>query len=125
MNGVKITGGGFDKVVFESVIDTLAGGATLVDPSGTSVVNEEIPAGTLVSVKDADGYVYPIKITNPGGSATFDREPLGLVHATVSADANPLVGIVIEGVVRKDAVSADVKASAAAIAAKIPKITFV
>lgn len=124
MNGVKVAGGGFQAVVFESVIDTLAGGAT-IDPSGVTWTNNEIPAGTLVSIKDANGICYPVKITNPGASATFDRTPLGFVHATVSVQDNTLVGIVIEGVVRKDAVSADVKASANAIMAKCPKITMV
>ncbi|WP_343302854.1 hypothetical protein AAHN97_15010 [Chitinophaga niabensis] len=124
MNGIKITGGGFDKVVFESEIDTLAGGVTL-DVSGVTFADGVVPAGTLVSVKDSNGFSYPVKITNPGDSATFDRVPLGFVHMTVPVDDNTLVGVVIEGVVRKDAVAADVKTSAKAIAAVIPKITFV
>lgn len=124
MNSVKITGGGFDPAVFESVIDTLAGGATL-DVSGVSFTDGVVPAGTLVSEKDSNGICYPVKITNPGGSATFDRNPRGFVYGTVSIDDNTLVGIVIEGVVRKDALAAEVKSSAAAISAKIPKISFV
>lgn len=124
MIGVKVSGGGFQAEVFESVIDTLAGGAT-INPSGVTWENDEIPAGTLVSVKDANGICYPVKITNPGASATFDRTPLGFVYATVPVQDNTLVGIVIEGVVRKDAISDDAKASAAAIMAKCPKLTLV
>jgi hypothetical protein len=124
MNSVKITAGGFDKVVFESEIDTLAGGAT-IDPSGVSFTDGVIPAGTLVSVMESNGFVYPVKITNPGASATFDRTPLGFTASTVPIEENTLVGIVIEGVARKAALHADVQSSVAKLRTELPKITIV
>lgn len=126
MNGVQIEQEqGFEKVVFESVIDTLAGGVCL-DVTGVSFTDNIIPAGTLIGVKDpATGLAKVVTITNPGANATFSPTPLGFLYKSIKKDSNPLGSIIIEGVVRTAALSADAKASVAKIAAALPKITLV
>lgn len=118
----------FEKVVFESVIDTFAGGVTL-DPTGLSDIFTDgiVPAGTLVGKKDATTGLSKVVTVTPGSPDTYDVVPLGFTHATVKIDANPIVGVVIEGVVRKDALSTAYKNAVADIEAEnvLPKITFV
>lgn len=133
MKGIKTEGGGFDKVVFESVIDTLAGGATLdltdYDDNDTGVV----PAGTIIGRKDpSTGLAKPVTITPgdpeavPPTEATFDPEPFGYVAHTVPAEDNCLVGVVIEGVARIDALpDADAAEAVTELGKAIPKVTLV
>ena len=118
--------GSFEKLVFESVIDTYAGGVTL-DPTGLSALftDGKVPAGTLVSYPDATtGLSKAITIT-PGTPDTYDKVPLGLTYATIKIDNNPLVGVVIEGVVRKKALSAALQTGADDLKSVLPKLTFV
>ncbi len=127
MNGVVIEQEqGFEKVVFESVIDTLAGGVC-IDPTGQSWTNDIIPAGTLIGIKDpATGLAKPVTISSPGGSATFSPAPLGFLRQSIKAsDSNPLGSVVIEGVVRLKALPATYQQSATPLKAALPKITLV
>lgn len=127
MNSVITTAGGFDKVVFESVIDTIAGGGT-VEVSGYTNADGIIPAGTLVGEKDASTGLHPI-ITTTGSAGTLSGTPMGMVHATVPlvTAGNNVVGIVIEGVARIAAMPDDISDALdlAAVATAMPKITFV
>lgn len=118
--------GGFEKVVFESVIDTYAGGVCL-DPTGLSTLFPDlvVPAGTLVSYPDATtGLSKAITIT-PGSPDTYDKVPLGFTMTSIKIDNNPLVGVCIEGVVRKAALSTDLQTGVADLKSVLPKITFV
>jgi len=126
MNSRIVTAGGFDKVIFESVIDTLAGGAGL-DISGFSNADGIIPAGTFIGPKDGSTGLHPIVV------GTGDGTPgavIGLTHASVplvAANGNNSVGVVLEGVVRLAALPGaplDVD-DIAAYKAALPKITFI
>lgn len=129
MQGVTTTHeGGFEKVVFESIIDTVAGGVCL-DPSG---LNEKftdgiVPAGTLVGVKDPVTGLHKVVTVTTADPDTYDATPLGFTAHSIAIDANPIVGVVIEGVVRKDALSTEYKNAVEDLVAngKLPKITFV
>lgn len=129
MQGVTTTHeAGFDKVVFESIIDTVAGGACL-DPTGLSELFTDgvVPAGTLVGKKDGTSGLHKVVTVTPGSPDTYDVVPLGFTAQSVKIDNNPLVAIVIEGVVRKEALATAYQNAVADIEAEgvLPKITFV
>ncbi len=122
MNSVTTTAGGFDKVIFESVIDTLAGGASL-DTTGYSQADNLILAGTMVGPKNATTGLHTI-VTVAAGAFT-GGDPIGMVHATVKfvAGQNNLVGVVIEGTYRPAALAAvPVAASIAAMKTAMPNL---
>ena len=129
MQGVTTTHeSGFSKVVFESVIDTVAGGGC-IDPTGLSELFPDgiIPAGTLVGKKDGTTGLHKVVTVTPGSPDSYDVTPLGFTIQDAKIDNNPLVGIVIEGVVRKAALSTALQNAVADIEAEgvLPKITFV
>jgi hypothetical protein len=106
MNSRVITTGGFDKLVFESVKDTLAGGVTL-DLSDFANSDGIVPAGTLVGYRDGTTGIAPVVKVQKSGSATvFSLPPLGLTIHTVPITDNTLVGVVLQGVARKQALPA-------------------
>lgn len=94
--------GGFEKVVFESVIDTVAGGGCL-DPTGLSDIFTDliVPAGTLVGEKDKTTGLHKVVTITSATPDTYDVKPLGFTMTAVKIDNNPLVGICIEGSARK------------------------
>lgn len=126
MNSIQTEAGGFQKVVFESVIDTLAGGATL-DVTGFENDDDEIPAGTLVGPKDPATGLHPIVTESGAEDDELSGDVIGMVHYTVPliSDGNNFVGVVIEGAARKAALPDNYDAAHAAIATAIPKITLV
>jgi hypothetical protein len=120
----------FEKVVFESVIDTFAGGVCL-DPTGLAAAFPDgiVPAGTLVGEKDpTTGLSKVITITNASPD-TYDKTPLGFTMASIKIDNNPLVGVCIEGAVRKGnlthAGGTITSGQVDDLKSKLPKITFV
>jgi hypothetical protein len=121
---------GFQKVVFESIIDTVAGGGCL-DPTGLSQIYTDgvVPAGTLVGVKDASTGLHKVVTITNGDPDTYDATPLGFTISAVKIDENPIVGICIEGVVRRESVNAAGEEITAGrvtdLKDDLPKITFV
>ena len=88
---------GFKKVVFESIVDVLAGGAH-IDPSSASafVATGVIPAGTLISEKNGStGYHSVVAIGTSLGST-----PLGFLAEDLELDDMPLANVVLAGTVR-------------------------
>jgi hypothetical protein len=123
MNSVTTTAGGFDKVIFESVIDTLAGGASL-DTTGYTNTDNIIPAGTMVGPKNASTGLHTIVTVNGSGVFTGGN-PIGMVLASIPfvSGGNNVVGVVIEGVYRPAALTSVPNATAiAAIKTAIPKL---
>ena len=125
MNSITTEAGGFDKVVFESVIDTLAGGATL-DVTGFENDDNVIPAGTFVGPKNGTTGLHPI--VAPDGDGTLPGAVIGMVHHTIPlvAAGNNHVGVVLEGVARLAALpdAPVVSGDVTALKAALPKITF-
>jgi len=100
MNTIVTNAGGFSKVIFESVLDTYAGGVG-IDPSGFSNSDNIIPAGSIVSKPDSVtglSKIIPISTT----SSDF-ANALGLVQVDVVLDTNPFVSVVIDGTARQAA----------------------
>jgi hypothetical protein len=100
MNTIVTNSGGFDKVIFESIKDTYAGGVG-IDPTGYSNTDNIIPAGSIVSKPDAVTGLS--KIIPPSTTSSDFNNALGLVAVTVVLDANPLVAVVIDGTARQAA----------------------
>lgn len=122
--------GSYDKVVFESVLDTVAGGGCL-DPTGLSAIFTDgiVPAGTLVGEKSKTTGLHKVVTISNASPDTYDVVPLGFTAHTIKIDNNPLVGIVTEGAVRKglvrDATGIMTDAQIDDIKDNLPKITFV
>jgi hypothetical protein len=100
MNTIVTNAGGFEKVIFESVLDTYAGGVG-IDPSGYTNSDNIIPAGSIVGKPDpTTGLSRIIPISTTSGDFT---NALGLVRKDVVLDANPFVAVVIDGTARQAA----------------------
>jgi len=126
MNGVvNLSDQGFDKVVFEHVLDTYPGGATF-DATDFTNADNIIPKGTLVGI-DASGLAVPVVIT-PGvddAPATLAPAPIGFVGKTVKIDNNPLIAIYTAGTLRKAALDSDVQDAIAEVASALPRWTII
>lgn len=122
MNSVKTENLiGFQKVVWENVNETLAGGAS-VELNGFTNPDGVIPAGTIVSVKDKGTGTHKLV---PDASALPAEGVIGITTQTVAIDDIPLVSVGIGGAVRVAALSANYQTNIAAIRAAFPKITFI
>lgn len=120
--GITRTDGGFQKLVFENVVDTLAGGL-IVDTTGYSAgVNGYIPEGTLVGVTTATGVGKIIADPAAPGAGV---QILGLTYRDAKVEPNAMVGVVISGTARIKALPANELSKAAAIATALPRITLV
>lgn len=134
MKGVNIGNNvpGFQKVVFESEVEFLAGGA-YIDPLSATFLQvagetKVIPAGSLVGVKDADGVHEIIEVTAGAGAgdpATFSGEILGFVHRDILLDDMPQASVLLSGTVRKEALPEPYLLLVDEIAKKMPRFTFV
>lgn len=134
LQGVKRKGTqGFQKVVFENVVDTLAGGLIL-DVSKSDYPDGYVPEGTLVGRDPATGIGKVVVVTpgnpaaEPPTEATFSVPPIGLTHraSEVSDGGNTFAnGVVISGTARIKALPAKESAAAADIAKALPRITLV
>lgn len=123
MNSITSTAGGFDPVVFESVIDTLAGGTTL-DVTGYTNTDGIIPAGTPVTAKNGTTGLSSI-VTASG--ATLTGTAIGYVHHTIRlvAGGNNHVGVVLGGVARGAALPAAYSGALATLRTAVPKVNIV
>lgn len=122
--GLSVTseGGGFQKVVFENVVDTLPGGVSVDITGYSAAVNGYIPEGTLIGRVVATG-VGKI-IADPAAPGT-GVQILGLSYRDVKSEPNAMVGVVISGTTRIKALPANEKSKAAGIATALPRITLV
>jgi hypothetical protein len=118
MYGVKREGGGFEKVVWESVAETLPGGIILEITGYTIPADGNIPAGTMIGKDPATGLGAILTATN--GTV----KPLGYTIRTVKAEVNCLSEVGIGGVIREKALPTG-QGTAGARATALPKITHV
>jgi len=122
MLGIKTEGGGFAPLVFENVVDTYPGGV-IVDVTGYAPPSDGfIPEGTLIGRNTTTG--IGVIVADPASPGT-NVKLLGLSYRPVKSEANALVGVVISGTARIDALPANEKSKAAAIATALPRITLV
>ncbi len=121
LQGVKRSGTqGFNKVVFENVIDTLPGGMTL-DVVKADYPDGFVPEGSMVGRDSATGIG---KVLTAVDGAI---KPLGLTHRDSEvSDGNTYAnGVVISGTVRIKALPAALQAIVEQLKAALPRITFV
>jgi hypothetical protein len=118
MFGVKREGGGFEKIVWESVLETLPGGLILDIDGYTIPADGNIPAGTLVGKDPATGLGIILEDT------TGDVLPQGYTIRTVKAEVNCLSEVGISGTIREKALPAG-QSTLALRSATLPRITHV
>jgi len=121
LQGVKRSGTqGFNKVVFENVIDTLPGGMTL-DVVKADYPDGFVPEGSMVGRDPATG-IGKVLIAVDGAI-----KPLGLTHRDSEvSDGNTYAnGVVISGTVRIKALPAALQAIVEQLKVALPRITFV
>lgn len=121
LQGIKRTGTqGFQKVVFENVVDTLPGGLVL-DVVKANYPDGYVPEGSLVGRDTATGLGKVLAATD--GAV----KPLGLTHrASEVSDGNTYAnGVVISGTVRIKALPAALQAIVDDLRTALPRITFV
>jgi hypothetical protein len=119
---ISRTEGGFQKVVFENVIDTLAGGLTLDLTGYSAAVNGMVPAGTLVGRNTITGMG---KVVADPAAAGANIVVLGLTIRDVAAEYNVLTGVVTSGTARLKALPSAEFAAVAAIRTALPTIKIV
>lgn len=118
LTGIKREGnGGFQKVVWENVVDTLPGGLAL-DIDVTKFPTGYVPEGTMVGKDPATGRGKVL--TDPAGAI----KPLGYTLRASEAEANTVVGVGISGTIREAALPTG-QGTAAARATALPRITHV
>lgn len=121
LQGVKRTGTqGFQKVVFENVVDTLPGGLIL-DVDRTDYPDGYVPEASLVGRNATTGVGEVLSATD---GAT---KPIGLTHrASEVSDGNTYAnGVVISGTVRIKALPTALQAIVESLKTALPRITFV
>lgn len=122
LRGIKRTGTqGFQKVVFENVVDTLPGGLIL-DVDKADYPDGYVPEGSLVG-KDAATGVGEVLAATDGAI-----KPIGLTHraSEVSDGGNTYAnGVVISGTVRIKALPTALQAIVEDLRTALPRITFV
>lgn len=122
--GLSVTseGGGFQKLVFENVLDTLPGGI-IIDFTGYAAgVNGYMPEGTCIGRTVATGIGKPIPIPETPGAGV---EVLGLSYRDTKIEDNAMAGVVIAGTARKKALPAIEQGKLAALKTALPRITLV
>lgn len=132
LKGVKRIGTqGFQKLVWENVVDTLPGGLIL-DVDKSDYPDGWVPEGTLVGRDPATGIGKVVEVTpgDPGAEppteTTYNPAPIGRTHraSEVSDGGNTFAnGVVISGTARIKALPDS--ATAAATATALPRITLV
>ncbi len=110
----------FQKVVFESVESTLAGGIILDLTDYQAAVNGMVPAGTLVGVNTTTGLGRVI--TEPAAPGK-NIQLIGLTINDVSTDSEVMAGVVISGTARLKALPANERSKLADIRTALPKLT--
>ncbi|MFD1770879.1 hypothetical protein [Sphingobacterium suaedae] len=121
LQGVKKTGTqGFQKVVFENVVDTLPGGLIL-DVDKADYPDGYVPEGALVGRDPATG------IGSVLSAVDGVIKPIGLTHrASEVSDGNTFAnGVVISGTVRIKALPTALQAIVDGLRTALPRITFV
>lgn len=115
------------KVVYDHIIARLDGGVHVKNDEDfkSRTINEYLPAGTAIK-KDGDDYKVIVKTTDPDtDEVTTDYTGcIGLTENDIKADDFPLVSIVVDAVIRLDAIPEVEKESFALIKEQVPGLKF-
>lgn len=113
---------GFQKVVYENVLDTLAGGL-IMDFTGYSAgVNGYLPEGTCIGRMTATGLG---RVVLDPAAPIAGLQILGTSLRDTLIEDNAVVGVVLTGTARKKALPANEQSKLAALATALPRISFV
>lgn len=113
---------GFQKVVYENVLDTLAGGL-IMDFTGYSAgVNGYMPEGTCIGRMTATGLG---RVVIDPAAPIAGLQILGTSLRDTLIEDNAVVGVVLTGTARRKALPANEQSKLAALATALPKISFV
>ena len=113
---------GFQKVVYENVLDTLAGGV-IMDFTGYSAgVNGYMPEGTCIGRMTATGLG---RVVIDPAAPIAGLQILGTSLRDTLIEDNAVVGVVLTGTARRKALPANEQSKLAALATALPRISFV
>jgi len=113
---------GFQKVVYENVLDTLAGGL-IMDFTGYSAgVDGYMPEGTCIGRMTATGLG---RVVIDPAAPIAGLQILGTSLRDTLIEDNAVVGVVLTGTARKKALPANEQSKLAALATALPRISFV
>lgn len=123
LTGIKREGTqGFQKVVYENVVDTLPGGILMDFTGYTAGVEGYMLEGTCIGRDTATGLGHVV--LDPAVPVA-GVQTLGTSLRDVKVEENAVAGVVISGTARIKALPANEKAKAVDLAAALPRITFV
>lgn len=113
---------GFQKVVYENVLDTLAGGL-IMDFTGYSAgVNGYMPEGTCIGRMTATGLG---RVVIDPAAPIAGLQILGTSLRDTLIEDNAVVGVVLTGTARRKALPANEQSKIAALTTALPRISFV
>lgn len=112
---------GFQKVVYENVVDTLAGGL-IMDWTGYSAVDGYMPEGTCLGRMTATGLG---RVVADPAAPIAGLQILGTSYRAVKVEDNAEVGVVLSGTARRKALPANEQSKIAVLATALPRISFV
>ncbi|WP_219222392.1 hypothetical protein [Pedobacter antarcticus] len=113
---------GFQKVVYENVLDTLPGGLLMDFTAYAAGVNGYMPEGTCLGRMTATGLG---RVVLDPAAPIAGVQILGTSLRDVFIEDNAVAGVVLSGTARLKALPANEKSKAAALATALPRISFV
>ena len=113
---------GFQKVVYENVLDTLAGGLIMDFTGYNAGVNGYMPEGTCIGRMTATGLG---RVVIDPAAPIAGLQILGTSLRDTLIEDNAVVGVVLTGTARKKALPANEQSKLAALATALPRISFV
>jgi hypothetical protein len=113
---------GFQKVVYENVVDTLPGGLIMDWTSYTAAVDGYMPEGTCLGRMTATGLG---RVVLDPSAPIAGLQILGTSYRTIKVEDNAEVGVVLSGTARRKALPANEQSKIAALATALPRISFV
>jgi len=113
---------GFQKVVYENVVDTLPGGVVMDWTGYSAGVDGYMPEGTCIGRMTATGVG---RVVADPAAPIAGLKILGTSHRDVLIEPNAVAGVVLSGTARLKALPANEKSKAAALATALPRISFV
>lgn len=123
LTGIKREGTqGFQKVVYENVVDTLPGGLVMDWTGYSAGVDGYMPEGTCLGRMTATGLG---RVVIDPAAPIAGLQILGTSYRDVFIEENAVSGVVLSGTARLKALPANEKSKAAALATALPRISFV